>query len=135
MNAYPPNQATDASQAFRDVAETVGAQAKDNLEKMSVAAGDVTKQIKNAYSTTFTAAQDYSAKVLEFAHVNITAAFEHAKKLSSVQSPAEFFTLSNDHMRQQLETLTRQAQELAAIAQKMTAATTEAIKAGGQKSA
>jgi hypothetical protein len=49
------------------------------------------------------------------------------------QSPTEFFTLSNDHLRQQFEILSRQAQELAAIAQKMTAATTESIKAGVQK--
>lgn len=136
MTAYALDQApkaTDAPQAFRDVAETVGAQARDNFEKMSVAAGDVTNQIKDAYSTTFTAAQDYSTKVLEFARINITAAFEHARKLSSVQSPAEFLALSNDHMRQQLETLTRQAQELAAIAQKMTAAAAETIKTGVHK--
>jgi hypothetical protein len=77
--------------------------------------------------------RDYNAKALEFAHVNINAAFEHARKLSNVKSPAEFFVLSNDHMREQFEALARQAQELAATAQKMTAATTESVKAGVQK--
>jgi hypothetical protein len=42
----------------------------------------------------------------------------------------EFFTLSNDHFRQQFEILSRQSQELAAIAQKITAATTQSTKAG-----
>lgn len=75
----------------------------------------------------------YSTKVLEFAQVNINAAFELARKFSNVKSPAEFFALSNDHMRQQFEVLSRQAQELAAIAQKMTAATTESSKTGVRK--
>lgn len=135
MTAHVQNQApkaTNAPQVFRDVAEKGSAQANDNLEKMAVAAADVVNHMENIYSTTFKGARD-NAKALEFAHVNINAAFEHARKLSSVKSPAEFFALSNDHMRQQFEALSRQAQELATIAQKMTAATTESIKAGVQK--
>jgi phasin len=138
MTAYVQNQTpktSDAPQALRNVAEKGSAQARDNFEKMSAAAGDVTDQVKNAYATSFKGAQDYNAKFLEFAHFNVNAAFEHARKLSSVKSPAEFFALSNDHMRQQFEAFSRQAQELAAIAQKMTAATTESIKAGVQKAA
>jgi hypothetical protein len=50
-----------------------------------------------------------------------------------VKSPTEFFALSNTHLRQQFEILSKQAQELAAIAQKMTAATTESIKSGMHK--
>jgi phasin len=136
MTAHVQNQApkaTNAPQVFCDVAEKGSAQAKDNLEKMSVAAADVANHMKNVYSTTFNGVRDYNAKALEFAHVNINAAFEHARKLSNAKSPAEFFVLSNDHMREQFEALARQAQELAATAQKMTAATTESVKAGVQK--
>jgi hypothetical protein len=78
---------------------------------MSVAGADVANHMKNVYSTTFKGVQDYNAKAVEFAHVNINAAFEYARKLSNVKSPAEFFVLSNDHMRQQFEALARQAQE------------------------
>jgi phasin len=136
MTAYAQNQApkaSDAPQVLREVAEKSTAQAKENFEKMSAAAGEATNQMKNVYSTTFKGAQDYTTKALEFAHVNINAAFEHAMKLSSVKSPAEFFALSNDHLRQQFEALSRQSQELVAIAQKMTAATTESLKAGVHK--
>ena len=138
MTAYVQNQTpktSDAPQVLRDVAEKGTTRARDNFEKMSAAAGDVTNQMKNTYATSFKGAQDYSAKVLVFAHLNINATFEHARKLSSVKSPAEFFALSNDHMRQQFEAFSRQAQELAAIAQKMTAATTESIEAGVPKAA
>jgi hypothetical protein len=36
--------------------------------------------MKDTYSATFKGARDYNARVLEFAHVNINAAFEHARK-------------------------------------------------------
>jgi phasin len=134
MTARAQSQATKATpQVFHDLAENSVARAKENFEKMNAAAGEATSQMKDTYSVTFKGVQDYHTKVLEFAHANINAAFEHARKLSSVRSPAEFFSLSNDHLRQQFEILSRQAQELAAIAQKMTAATTESIKAGVQK--
>jgi len=131
--AAAPPKAADAPEVLRDVPEKTVAQAKENFEKMSAAAGAATAQMKDTCSTAFKDAQDASAKVLEFAHLNINAAFEHARKLSSVKSPAEFFALSNDHMRQQFEVFSRQAQELAAIAQKMTATATASVKAGVQK--
>ena len=66
--------------------------------------------------------QDYSEKVLEFTNANINAAVDQTTKLMSVKSPMEFFALSNDYGKRQFEILTRQAQELGAIVQKMTIA-------------
>jgi hypothetical protein len=71
--------------------------------------------------------------MLEFANANATAAFEFMRQLTSAKSPTEFFAMSSNHMRQEFETYTRQAQELASIAQKMTAATTDTIKSGLNK--
>jgi hypothetical protein len=85
------------------------------------AAGEATNLLKHTSATTFKGTQDYSAKVLEFTNANINAAVEQATKLASVKSPMEFFALSNDYAKRQFEILTRQAQELAAIVQKMTA--------------
>jgi phasin len=123
----------DAPQAFRDVAEQGAAQAKETFGKITAAAGEATHVMKDTYATSLKAAHDYSAKVLEFAHINTNSAFEYARQLSAVKSPTEFFALSNTHLRQQFETLSKQAQELAAIAQKMTAAATESIKTGMHK--
>ena len=111
---------TDAPEALRDLAEKGAAQAKENLEKMSAAAGETTDFLKQSYTTTVKGAQDYNTKVLEFTNANITAAVEQATKLMSVKSPMEFFALSNDYAKRQFEILTRQAQELAAIVQNMT---------------
>jgi hypothetical protein len=86
------------------------------------ASGQATNLLKNGYSMTYKGAQEYGAKVLEFANTNIYAAVEQATKMSRVRSPMEFTALSNEYARQQFEILSLQAQELAAIVQKMTVA-------------
>jgi hypothetical protein len=136
MTAHIENQTMQTAnpeRPRRDVAEENVAQANETHEKMSAAATEATRLMKNTYSTTFKGTQEYSTKVLEFACVNTNAAFEYVRQISSVKSPAEFFALSNDRVRQQFEVQCRQAQELAAIARKVTIATTESNKPGVNK--
>ena len=109
-----------APEALRDLAERGAAQAEENLETMSAAAGQATDFLKQNYTTTVKGAQDYNTKILEFTNANIKAAVEQATKLMTVKSPMEFFALSSDYAKQQFGILTRQAQELAAIVQNMT---------------
>jgi phasin len=124
---------TDASQGFREVAEKSTAQAKENFEKFSAASGEATEAMKNAYLTAINGAEKYSAKAIEFANTNTNAAFAFAKDLSSVKSPTEFFALSSEHTRQQFEVLSRQANELAELAQKVSIESSEPLKAGVAK--
>jgi phasin len=88
---------------------------------------------ENSYKTAAKGAQDYSNKIVEFAQINTTAAFDFVQKLSGVKSPSEFMELSAAHACKQFEMLTGQAQELAALAQKAALATTEPLKAGVTK--
>jgi phasin len=113
---------TDAPHVLRDVAEQSAAQAKENLEAMSAAAGEANNLLQHGLATTLKGTQDYSAKVLEFAQANISAAVEYVTKLSSAKSPMEFFALSNEYAKRQFEIFTRQTQELTALVQKMTIA-------------
>jgi hypothetical protein len=126
MAAYAQNQGTktpDGSQVLRDAAEKGTAQAREAFQQMGEAAGEATNFLKNGHAATFKGAQDYSAKVLELTNANVSAAVEQATKLMSVKSPMEFFALSNEYAKRQFEVLTRQAQELGAIVQNMTAGT------------
>jgi phasin len=113
---------TDAPEALRDLAEKSAVQAKENLEAMTSAAEQATNVLKHSYATNVKGIQDYNTKVLEFTNANIKAAAEQATKLMGVKTPTEFFALSNDYAKRQFEILMRQAQELAAIVQKMTIA-------------
>ncbi len=133
MAAYAQNQSTmtpDGPQMFRDATEKGTAQAKEAFQQMGAAAREASDVLKNSCSATVKGSQDYSAKILEFANLNINAAVEQSRKLSSAKSPMEFFALSNEYARRQFEILSGQAQELAGIVQRMITATTETMKAG-----
>jgi hypothetical protein len=64
------------------------------------------------------AAQEYNSKVMEFTVANTTAMFDYFWKLSETKSGPEMVELATSHARTQFETLTSQAKELQAIAQK-----------------
>ena len=100
---------------------------------MRAATAEATTLMKNSYSTAVQGAQNYQAKVMEFANSNTESAFEFAQKMAGVKSPSEFFELSTNHSREQFETLTEQAKELAVLAQKVTLATVEPLKTGATK--
>ena len=123
----------DATQAFRATAENSSAQAKEVFEKMSTATTEAATLIKNSYSTAVKGAQDYNNKVIEFAQANTEAAFDFAQKLSGVKSPSDLIEWSTEHSRKQFTALTEQTKELAALAQKVTLATTEPLKTGVTK--
>jgi hypothetical protein len=75
----------DATQAFRATAETGSAQVKEAFEKMSAATAEASGLIKDSYSTALKGAQDYNAKVIEFANANTEAAIGFAQKLFGVK--------------------------------------------------
>jgi len=124
---------TDATQAFRATAEGGSAQAKEAFEKVSAATAEAGTLMKDCYSTAVKGAQVYNRKFAEFASANTEAAFEFVQELSNVKSPSEFFELSTSHSRKQLETLTEQTKELAALAQKIAIATVGPLKTGATK--
>ena len=126
-------QKTDAPQAFREMAEAGTTHAKETYEKMSATTTEAADLVKDSYSTAVKGAQDYNSKFIEFAHANTNSAFNFVQKLFGVKSPTEFVELSTEHARSQLEMLTDQTKQLAALAQKVTLATAEPLKAGVAK--
>ena len=120
----------DATQAFRATTEKGTAQTKEAFEKVSAVTAEANDLAKNSFSTAIKGAQDYNAKVIEFAQANAEASLDFVQKLSGVKSPSDFIELSTDHSRKQFETLTEQTKELAALAQKVTLATVEPLKTG-----
>jgi hypothetical protein len=102
-------------------------------KKMNLATADVADLIKNSCSAAINGAQNYNNKFIEFTQVNAAAAFDFVKKLSGVKSPSAFIELSTEHSREQFKTLTEQTKELAALAQKVSLATSESLKTGASK--
>ena len=124
---------TDVPKEFREMAENGTAQAKDTYEKMSAATTEAADLFKDSYAMGVKGMQGFNNKFLEFAHANTNAAFDFFQKLSGVQSPSAYVELSTEHARKQIETLTEQTKQLAALAQKGTLATAEPLKTGVAK--
>jgi phasin len=100
-------------------------QAKEAYEKMSVASTEAADLIQNSYLTAVKGVQDYNNKFFEFTHENTNAAFDFIQNMSGVRSPSAFIELSTEHARMQLASLTKQAKQLATLAQKASLATAE----------
>jgi phasin len=120
-------------EAFREMTEKGVAQAKDTYEKTKAAAEQATDLLKNTYTIAAKGSTDYNLKVLEIARTNTSSAFDYARELLAVKSPAEFVELSTAHARKQCEAMTAQTKELAALAQKVTTEIAEPLKAGVTK--
>lgn len=86
-------------EAFRDIAEKGVAQARDTYAKAMITSEEAADLLKNAYETGAKAATDYNLKLIEIAHINTRAAFDHAQELLGAKSPSEFIELSTAHAR------------------------------------
>ena len=135
MNTNPKptparSPSTDAPQQLREMAETSAKQSKETLERIGAATTDATEMMTNCASTALKGMQEYNSKLAEFTQANTTSAVEFLQTLAAVKSPSEFVQVSTEHTKLQLETMTEQARELAALTQKVTLTTAEPIKTG-----
>ena len=62
----------------------------------------------------------------------MNAAFDFARELTHVKSLPEFFELSTAHVRKQVETLTKQTQDLTHLTQKVTTQAAQPFQAVGK---
>jgi phasin len=116
--------------AFREFAEKGISQAKEGYEKMKTAAEEATDLMEETYATASKGASDYGLKVIESTRANANAAFDLFGQLLTAKSYSEVVELSTGFMRSQFETVTAQAKDLAAHAQKVATETAEPIKEG-----
>jgi phasin len=118
----------DAPDAFREMAENGTTQAKETYDKIDAATTEAADLIKNSCLKAVKGMQEYNNRIIEFAHANTNAAFDFVQKLSGVKSPTAFVELWTEHARKQVETLTEQSKQLAALGQKVTRTTDEPLK-------
>src|ERR1044071_8009330 len=116
--------------AFREIAEKSIAQCKDNYEKIKSAAEEATDVLEETYAAATKGASGYGLKVLENARANTNAAIDVFGQMLTAKSYSEVVELSTAYWRQQFDTATAQAKELADVAQKAATKPAEPIKAG-----
>jgi phasin len=113
--------------AFREFAERGVAQARDTYEKMKAAAEAATDVLETTYSAAAKGYSDYGLKMIEVASANTNAAFHFAGEVVAAKTLSEVVELTSAHARKQLEELSEQSRELAALAQKVANETAEPL--------
>lgn len=92
----------------------------------------VAEATKGSFETSYSAAakglNEFNAKAIGALKSNADATFELLKALMNVKTMSEAITLQTEHARKQFEALTAQTKELAEIAKKVAAETTEPLK-------
>jgi phasin len=114
--------------AFREFAEKSVSQAKENYERMKSAAEEATDVLEGTYASVSKGAADYGLKVIEQTRTNTNAAFDFCTEIMTAKSISEMIEVSTAHARKQFEALTAQSKDLAALAQKVAAETSEPFK-------
>jgi phasin len=125
----------EAPAAFREIAEKRLLQARDNYEKMKLAAEEATNVLEVNYATASKGATDYNLKVIEMAREHTKATFDFADELLSAKTLSELVELSSAHARKQFEALSKQSKELAALAEKVAVEAAQPIREGMTKAA
>jgi len=120
----------NTTQQVREMTDKGVERTKEVFETITASTNEAAEVMKNCCSTALKGIQDYNSKVLEFSHANSKSYVEFVQKLAVVKSPSEFFELSAEHTRFQLETAAEQAKELTELARKVTLAATEPLKSG-----
>ena len=129
MNTTANPKSVNVSQQLRDLTDTSAERSKEVFETIAAAS----TRGADVITTALKGMQDYNSKVIEFSQANTKSYVEFVQKLAGVKSPSEFFEVSTDHGRYQLETVAEQAKQLAELSQKVTLATAEPLKTGFAK--
>jgi phasin len=123
----------EVPEQVRAFAEKGVSQARENYAKFKDAAETHNGTIEAVFASVQKGANEYTAKLMEFAKANTTAQMDFTQELLGVKSPTDAFQLWTGHAKSQLETFQAQAKELVELTQRVAAETAEPIKASASK--
>jgi len=115
VSAPTPNfseQAGEAPEAVRAYAEKSIVQLRDSYAQARQAMEDATTAMETSLDQASKGAAEFNSKVIEMAQRNVNAGFEFARKLASARTQTEAMELQAGLMREQLDSLKAQAEEI-----------------------
>jgi phasin len=130
MNTTAKPKVANVTQQLRDATDTSAERSKEVFATIGAATTEAAEAMKNCCSTALRGMQDYNSKVVDFTQANTKSYVEFVQKLAGVKSPSEFFEVSTDHGRHQVETVSEQAKQLAELVQEVTLSIAEPLKKG-----
>ena len=132
----PAPQGAEALMAnFRDTQEGIRKAAEQGMEKtrdmyarMKGEADVYTSSLEASFTAARTGFETLNQKTLEAIKTHTETGLEHAKAVMAVRTPQDFFTLSTEFARKQMEAMADQSKEFVSHFQKIAAESSEPIK-------
>ena len=128
MFEAPAKSMTEMQEKMRAMIEKGIAETRGAYTKAKSAADETNSALEASFVTAKTGAVEINAKVLEALRASADANFDFVKSILGVKSIAAYVTLHSEFARKQIETLTGQTKEIAALAQKVATESAEPIK-------
>ena len=122
-----------AQENVRVAAERGVEQSRAAYERVKTSAESANASLESSFATAAKGINEINAKAFEALRANSVAAFDLFKALAGVKSVNEAVALHSEHARRQMEALGAQTKEIAALAQKLAADSSEPLKAGFAK--
>jgi phasin len=128
MFEAPAKSMTEMQEKMRAMIEKGIAETRGVYTKAKSAADETNSALEASFVTAKTGAVEINSKVLEALRASADANFDFVKSILGVKSIADYVTLHSEFARKQIETLTGQTKEIAALAQKVATDSAEPIK-------
>jgi hypothetical protein len=104
--------------------------AREAMEQGTAATERATREAEQSYSSATEGFRDFNAKLLDIAQSNTMASLNFLAELAHAKGPTEAFELWSRHFQSQLQRMTEQSQELAALGQRIASSSTEPLRRG-----
>lgn len=105
-------QASEAPEAVRAYAEKTLAQLRESYTQARQSLEEATRALESSLTQASQGASEFNVKVMDMAQRNVNTGFEFARRLAGARTQAEMLELHSAFMRQQLDTIKAQAEEI-----------------------
>ena len=105
----------EQTEKMREMAQTTLDRAKDAVSKYMTESQKLREKADASVRATYSTAKEMNEKAVAYAEANVKAGFELAERLLRAKDPQEMGTIYQNHLKEQMEKMNAQFQELGSL--------------------
>jgi hypothetical protein len=112
------DQINEQAEKMREMAQTTLDKAKDAVSKYIAESQKMREKADSGVKAAYSNVKEMNDKAVTYAEANVAAGFELAERLLKAKDPQEMGTVYQNHLKEQMEKMTAQFQELGSLISK-----------------
>jgi hypothetical protein len=112
------DQINEQTEKMREMAQTTLDKAKDAVSKYIAESQKIREKADSGVRATYSNVKEMNDKAVAYAEANVAAGFELAERLLKAKDPQEMGTVYQNHLKEQMEKMSAQFQELGSLISK-----------------